>query len=283
MNAITVSATAAQSNGGKPPRHIVLFLRRNSASRSVPVCRAFSGVLRLEKNRKQLRLGFDPQLAVHVFLMDFHGFYGDLQLTGDFFTGATAEHQTPDIQFPGRQLRALELLHRRLQLHSPVDLCGGDREGHVCVDLVGQALAQQAQHPWLDQRQQSNLFASETFFTAQRQAQRALALELAIELDFVGDHIQTKVSLVILGQLEMLRRHLRQGGGGAHGSFATPHTWRLWRLSSSAAGDGFSGSGLRCLQAAGRLWRIGNSTRKVVPTPGSLRTEMSPPCFFTMP
>jgi hypothetical protein len=35
---------------------------------------ALSGVLRLEKNRKQLGLGFDPQLAVHVFLMDFHGF-----------------------------------------------------------------------------------------------------------------------------------------------------------------------------------------------------------------
>lgn len=52
---------------------------------------------------------------------------------------------------------------------------------------------------------------------------------------------------------------------------------------SPATGNGLSGSDLRRLQAAGRFWRIGNSMRKVVPTPGSLRTEMSPPCFFTMP
>ena len=81
-----------------------------------------SGILCLEKNRKQLGLGFDPQFAVHVFLMDFHGFDRDFQLTGDFFTGATAEHQAPDIQLPGGQLRAFELLHRRFQLHAPVDL-----------------------------------------------------------------------------------------------------------------------------------------------------------------
>ncbi|MNH70669.1 hypothetical protein D3C73_228020 [compost metagenome] len=54
------------------------------------------------------------------------------------------------------------------------------------------------------------MFASETFFTAQRQTQGAIAFELTIELDFVGHDIQTKVSLVILGQLEMLRCHLGQ-------------------------------------------------------------------------
>ncbi|MNS76221.1 hypothetical protein D3C72_1097610 [compost metagenome] len=83
--------------------------------------------------------------------MDFHGFYGDFQLTGDFFTGATAEHQAPDIQFTGGQLRALELLHRRLQLHPPVCPDRGGGEGHGFVDLIGQSLAQQAQHPRLDQ------------------------------------------------------------------------------------------------------------------------------------
>ncbi len=57
------------------------------------------------------------------------------------------------------------------------------------------------------------------------------------------------------------------------------HRW----FPSPATGNGLSASDLRRLQAAGRFWRIGNSMRKVVPTPGSLRTEMSPPCFFTMP
>ncbi|MNV59347.1 hypothetical protein D3C71_1517650 [compost metagenome] len=69
--------------------------------------------------------------------MDFHGFYGDFQLTGDFFTGATAEHQAPDIQLPGGQLRAFELQYRRLQLHPPVGLRRCGSEGHHFVDFIG--------------------------------------------------------------------------------------------------------------------------------------------------
>ncbi|BAV76019.1 hypothetical protein PCAU_3810 [Pseudomonas chlororaphis subsp. aurantiaca] len=37
------------------------------------------------------------------------------------------------------------------------------------------------------------------------------------------------------------------------------------------------------VQPAFLLWCTGSSTRKVVPTPTSLRTEMSPRCFLTMP
>ena len=66
-----------------------------------------------ETRQRLLGLGFDPQLAVHVFLMDFHGFYGDFQLTGDFFTGATAEHQTPDIELAGRQPMAGSMTAKR--------------------------------------------------------------------------------------------------------------------------------------------------------------------------
>ncbi len=36
-------------------------------------------------------------------------------------------------------------------------------------------------------------------------------------------------------------------------------------------------------QLACFICRTGNSTRKVVPTPTSLRTVISPLCFFTMP
>ncbi|MNF74977.1 hypothetical protein D3C84_570260 [compost metagenome] len=62
----------------------------------------------------------------------------------------------------------------------------------------------------MDQRQQGDLLAAEALLAAQGQAQRAVAFELTIELDFIGHHIQTKVALVILGQLEVLRGHFRQ-------------------------------------------------------------------------
>ncbi len=127
--------------------------RRFSVAAGLLVKALQSGVLRLKNNRKQLGPGGDPRFAVPVFLMGFHGLYGDFQLTGEFFAGATAEHQTPD--------------------------------GAVA-----------------------------------------------------GDGVNRKC-----------------------------HAWALSRRD----------------QAADGVWRIGSSTRKVVPTPNSLRTEMSPPCFFTMP
>ncbi len=63
------------------------------ASRLAPTEKQFgvmSGILCLEKNRKQLGLGCDPLLAVHVFLMDFHGFDGDFQFAGNLLARATA-------------------------------------------------------------------------------------------------------------------------------------------------------------------------------------------------
>ncbi|MNP48038.1 hypothetical protein D3C76_1421300 [compost metagenome] len=100
--------------------------------------------------------------------MDFHGLDRDFQFAGDFLAGATAEHQAPDIQLPGGQLCAHELLHRSFQLHAPVALYrrGGRGRQHF-VGLVGQALAQQPEHPGLDQRKQGNLLRTEALLAAQ--------------------------------------------------------------------------------------------------------------------
>ncbi|MNC35478.1 hypothetical protein D3C75_839650 [compost metagenome] len=161
-------------------------------------------------------------LAVH-----FHCLHGDFKLARDLFAGTPAEHQPAHLQLtPGQ--RRLHLLDP--VLHAALPVRRGLGGLFQQLPLERHPLAHQRSHPRPQQFQQGDLFDAEPALATQRQAQRALRIQLHVVLNFIGNHVKPEIALVVVRLLETLRGHIRQAHQAGHRSLSAGHVERVQQV-----------------------------------------------------